>query len=139
MVSFNHFRLFLEGDVLSWDREEWELRSPWNRSEMEILDLEKDICAGGNTGYFIVPQKNTFDESIHLCKKLSGSVMSYINQTQFEDVVHFASYDNILNIKECTEDSGDDVMIEFWSGGTDQDEEGSWITWDNNQPIEVIF
>ena len=104
---------------------------------MEILDLEKDICAGGETGHFIVPQKNTFAESQHLCKKLSGSVMSYINQTQFGEVVHMASHENILNIKECTEAMGDDVMIEFWSGGTDQEEEGTWVTWNSNQPIEV--
>ena len=39
------FRSFPQGDIISWDREPWSLRSPWNRSEAEMLDLEKDVCA----------------------------------------------------------------------------------------------
>ena len=44
MVEVTSCRQFPQGDILSWDREPWVLRSPWNRSEAELLDLERDVC-----------------------------------------------------------------------------------------------
>ena len=44
MVEVASCRQFPQGDILSWDREPWVLRSPWNRSEAELLDLERDVC-----------------------------------------------------------------------------------------------
>ena len=76
------FRLFLEGDILSWDRENWVLRSPYNRSEMEFLDLEYDICSQSENGLFLVPQKMSVSEGHHICDKLSGKPVSYRNEVE---------------------------------------------------------
>ena len=80
--SFLIFRLFLEGDILSWDRENWILRSPYNRSEMEFLDLEYDICSQSDDGLFLVPQKMSVSEGHHVCDKLSGEPVSYRNRVE---------------------------------------------------------
>ena len=54
MVEVTSCRQFPHGDILSWDREPWVLRSPWNRSEAELLDLERDVCGQRPRGYFLV-------------------------------------------------------------------------------------
>ena len=43
-------RTFLTGDILSWETVIWNLTTPWNSSEMEILDFEKDVCANSEVG-----------------------------------------------------------------------------------------
>ena len=38
-------RSFMDGNILSWEREKWNLTSPYNRSQMEILDFDRDVCS----------------------------------------------------------------------------------------------
>ena len=45
MMDMTGCRNFLTGDILSWESETWNLTTPWNSSEMEILDFEKDVCS----------------------------------------------------------------------------------------------
>ena len=66
-------RSTLKGDILTWDKEPWNLTSPFNRSEMELLDFEKDVCKFDDQGLFLVPHKLSFEESQHMCRKLSGN------------------------------------------------------------------
>ena len=75
-------RLSLNGDILRWDREVWELRSPLNRSDLEIVDFERDVCANSDNGLLMVPQKMSFGESVHTCKKLSGNVITYKDKSR---------------------------------------------------------
>ena len=65
-------RSFLQGDIINWDRDEWDLRSPWNTSVSELLDLERDVCNMNEEGLILVPQKLSFQESLHVCGKLAG-------------------------------------------------------------------
>ena len=60
--------------MISWETTNWNLTTPWNSSEMEMLDMEKDVCAdvGKETGLFMVPHKLNWEESQHVCNKLSG-------------------------------------------------------------------
>ena len=44
-------RNFITGDILSWDTATWNLTTPWNSSEMEILDFEKDVCSNNEVKY----------------------------------------------------------------------------------------
>ena len=76
-----------QGDIISWDREAWTLRSPWNRSEAEMLDLERDVCDNREQGHFLVPHKHTFDEAVHVCRKLSGTLISYTDKAEFDDLI----------------------------------------------------
>ena len=49
-----------------------------------MLDLARDVCAPKDRGYFMVPQKLTFEESRHICKKLTGAPISYTDKAEFE-------------------------------------------------------
>ena len=133
------FRSFPEGDILSWDKEPWELRSPWNRSEIEVLDLDKDICTHNDKGLLMVPQKLTFEESIHVCKKVAGSVISYVNKTDFEKYVHFLSQSRNMKSTACIQNLENENKAEIWAGGTDNMVEGVWKTWNGHKEIEVMY
>ena len=131
-------RSFPQGDIISWDREPWSLRSPWNRSEAEMLDLEKDVCANRDLGYFLVPQQVSFDESIHVCQKLSGTPVTFSNKTEFDAIVHFLSGASNMRASACVETLEDgSTSIQVWGGGTDEAREGVWTSWDGHKEIEV--
>ena len=138
MVDITSCRSFPNGDIISWDREPWALRSPWNRSEPELLDLENDICSNKENGYFMVPHKLSFDESIHVCKKLSGTPVTFTNKTIFDDIVHHLSLASNMRASGCAQTLEDGSRsVQVWGGGSDEAREGVWTTWDTNQKIEV--
>ena len=131
-------RLSLDGDILRWDRETWELRSPFNRSDMEILDFEKDVCANFDNGLLMVPQKMNFGESVHTCKKLSGNIITYVDKTRFDEYVYFLSSSRNMKSSACMEPLDETNQIEVWTGGSDAISEGKWTTWDTFDNIQVI-
>ena len=128
---------FPNGDVLSWESEPWILKSPLQSSEEELLDLEKDICKSPDNGLFMVPHKNTYEESLHFCKKLSGSLYSYTNKSDFDDLIYFLSLQNNMKSQGCIEKVEESNNIEVWAGGTDGFKEGLWETWNTREPIQV--
>ena len=128
---------FPSGDILSWDREPWILKTPSQSSEEEMLDLEKDICHSPDNGLFMVPHKMSYEESLHFCKKLSGNMFSYTNKTDFDDLIYFLSLQNNMKSTGCIEKVEDSNNIEIWAGGTDGFKEGYWETWNSREPIQV--
>ena len=104
-----------------------------------MLDLEKDICNHNDKGLLMVPQKLSFEESVHVCKKTGGSVISYRNQTDFEKYVHFLSLSQNMKSNVCAQNLETENKAEIWAGGTDNLEEGVWKTWDGQEKIEVIM
>ena len=138
MVEVTSCRQFPQGDIISWDRDPWVLRSPWNRSKAEILDLEKDVCANHEKGYFLVPQQLSFDEGVHMCKKLSGSPISYTTKTEFEEIIHHLSLSSNMRAPGCVERLEDgSSSVQVWGGGSDEAREGTWTTWDTGREIKV--
>ena len=85
----------------------------------------------------MVPHKLTFEESLHACKKLSGSLASYVNKTEFDDIVYFVSLTKNMNSQGCIEKLEDGNNIEVWAGGMDDRQEGLWETWNTREPIKV--
>ena len=85
----------------------------------------------------MVPHKLTFEESLHTCKKLSGSLASYVNKTEFDDIVYFVSLTKNMNSQGCIEKLEDGNNIEVWAGGMDDRQEGLWETWNTREPIKV--
>ena len=86
----------------------------------------------------MVPHKLSFDESIHVCKKLSGTPVTFTNKTIFDDIVHHLSLASNMRASGCVqvlEDGSRSVQV--WGGGSDEAREGVWTTWDTNQKIEV--
>ena len=105
-----------------------------------MLDVERDICnmRARDTGYFMVPQPLSFAESVHVCKKLSGTPVSYVNETDFNDLVYFLSLASNMRASGCAQTLGDgSTSMKVWGGGSDEAREGSWVTYDSNQAIEV--
>ena len=103
---------------------------------MEILDIEKDICTHNNKGLLLVPQKLSFEESIHVCEKVGGSVISYVKKTDFEKYVNFLSLSTNMRSSACMKNLDTSVI---WAGGSDIIEEGEWRTWDKPEKIEVKY
>ena len=85
----------------------------------------------------MVPHKLTFEESLHTCKKLSGSLASYVNKTEFDNIVYFVSLTKNMNSQGCIEKLEDGNNIEVWAGGMDDRQEGLWETWNTREPIKV--
>ena len=135
MIDVTTCSAFLNGDILSWDREPWTLKSPWQSSEEEMLDLEKDVCKSPENGLFMVPHKMSNEESLHFCKKLSGSLVTYRNKTDFDDITYFLSLQNNMNSVGCKYRGT--TYLRVWAGGTDVIQEGLWKTWNTREHIEV--
>ena len=103
-----------------------------------MLSLERDVCAFMDTGYFMIPQAVSFEESFHMCKKVSGTPISFANKTDFLSIVHYLSKASNMRTPGCVELVEDgSTQVEVWGGGSDADREGTWTTWDTQQEIEV--
>ena len=136
--SSYYYRAFLKGDVIEWETESWDLKTPLQSSEEEVLDLERDICNAPERGLYMVPHKLTFEESVHTCKKLSGSLFSYTSSQEFDDLLYFLSLSANMRAGGCVEKLEDGNNIEVWAGGTDEDKEGDFVTWNTKEPIQHL-
>lgn len=121
-------RSSLRGDIVSWDKEPWNLTSPYNRSERELLNFDKDVCKVEEQGLFLVPLKLSFYESQHMCKKLSGNIVSYTEKSGLDEIVHFLASSNIVKSNICFEDNEDAREVNVFTSGTDEYSEGVWET-----------
>ena len=130
-------RRFLQGDIINWERDEWQLRSPWGTSVSEMLDLERDVCNMREEGLLMVPQKFSFQESLHVCRKLSGQVLSYTDNKGFQEIIHFLSLSQNMKASGCSEAEGSSRTLHIWGGGSDKEEETVWRTYDTNIDIKV--
>ena len=126
-----------QGDIISWDREAWTLRSPWNRSEAEMLDLERDVCDNREQGHFLVPHKHTFDEAVHVCRKLSGTLISYTDKAEFDDLIYFLSRASNQRASQCFFTETEKPYMTAWAGGSDRGNEGVWTSWNTKTDIKV--
>ena len=135
--SILYFRKFPKGDIISWEREAWNLTTPWNSSEMEILDFEKDVCNMKEKALFMVPHRFNHDESHHICKKLSGRMVDYVDQNQFDDILHYLSLSTNMKSEACTTPTEDGRQILAWTGGNDLLNEGKFETWSTREDIQV--
>ena len=103
-----------------------------------MLDLERDVCASRNQGYFMVPQKLSFLESLHVCNKLTGTPISYVDKTDFNNIVSFLSLSSNMKAAGCVRSLDDGyTQVEVGAGGSDEAREGVWTTWDTEETIEV--
>ena len=53
-LCFCQIRTFIPGNILSWERETWNLTSPNNSSQKEVLDFEADVCSRPKVMYCTV-------------------------------------------------------------------------------------
>ena len=65
-------------------------------------------------GLFMVPQKLNFQESVHACEKMSGTVASFTQRNEFEDIVHFLSLRQNKRAAACVEVREGDSNIQVY-------------------------
>ena len=86
----------------------------------------------------MVPQKVSFLEAHHVCKKLTGTPISYVDKTDFNNIVSFLSLSSNMKAAGCVRTLDDGyTQVEVTAGGSDEAKEGVWTTWDTNNKIEV--
>ena len=85
----------------------------------------------------MVPQKLNFQESLHVCKKLAGKVISYTDRDEFDDIVYFLSLTPNMRSPACIDIKESSSLLQVWAGGSDEQVEGVWRTYDNNTSIQV--
>ena len=108
MKAYTICSQFLKGDLLSWNDIPWVLAGRRQYSELEYLDLEKDICSSQDSSLILVPfplKKEPYAE--HMCSKLSSTIASYTNRQDLDVMVNFlANKDNLFE-NGCTKKVAD--------------------------------
>ena len=56
----------LEGHIINWENNVWSLKSPYNTTEMDVFDYEKDVFSRPPKGMLLVTHKLYFIESLHV-------------------------------------------------------------------------
>ena len=131
----------LTGDISNWQGHKWELKSPYNTTEMEVYDFEVDVCSQSQHGLVMVPHKLNYRESLHACAKISGELVSYVDRSRFDEITHFISRSGHMNSNECSASSDSDGTrrtIQVYLGGSDMDSEGLWTTLYNKTKIQYL-
>ena len=64
----------LEGDILSWDTEDWIFNKTGNGSNIEFIDFHNDVCTKKNTSFQLFPVDMSFHKTLDLCKKVGGKM-----------------------------------------------------------------
>ena len=142
MISFTSCeKSRVKGNVISWEANEWSLRSPFNTTVMEEYDLERDICNQPEQGLVLVPHKLSFKDSLHVCEKLSGKIASYVEEQELDQITRFLSKVSNMNTNECSsnlEEGSSRKSIKVYVAGTDEDKEGLWETWYSKHKIAYL-
>ena len=120
----------LTGDLLSWEEEDrWTLRSPLNISKEEVYEFERDVCKSTESSLALVPLKMPFFDGSHVCSKLSGSLVEYVEKDKFQRITHFLTGRGQTSSNECGSTwNTEDRAVQVFLGATDREEEGSFRT-----------
>jgi hypothetical protein len=108
MEAYTSCSEFLKGDLLSWNDIPWVLAGRRQLSELEYLDLEKDICASRDSSFILIPfplKKEPYAEQ--MCSKLSGSIASYTNKQDLDVMVNFLAKKDNIHENGCTKKVAD--------------------------------
>ena len=78
---------------------------------------------------------NFFDGS-HVCSKLSGSMVEYVEKKKFQGITRFLTGPGQTSSRECASTwNKNDRVVQVFLGGTDREEEASWRTWQTGKEI----
>jgi hypothetical protein len=140
MIGITSCSLELRGDILSWQTADWTLRSPHNTTELEVLDLEEDICVSYNQSLVLMPQRLNFFEGQHQCSKLSGRLADYTEKNEFEDIAHFLARRGNSHSEHCSSPrpGHNGRNVEVFLAVSDKREETKWRTWDGDQTVNHL-
>ena len=139
MIGWTSCSLPIEGDIISYKKAKWILRSPYNTTVKEVMDLKKDICISHNKSLVLVPQKLTFFEGLHQCSKLSGRLADYTEKMGFDKITRHISRRGNSNSDHCSAPLADvGRMVEVFLAVSDQREETKWRTWEGDKQVNHL-
>ena len=149
MVAHTACSQVLRGDIINWEKTNWRLSSPKNSTEVEVLDLEKDVCTIAtrrNQSLLLVPQRMTSTEGFRICQKLSGQLASYTEREGFDSITHLLSGTPSVFSDQCSIQVGEGRQrdgegrrrVRVNLAGSDEQQEGDWRTVETNQPIQHL-
>ena len=139
MTAYTTCSQQLMGDIISWETTQWSLVSPRNSTVVELLDLERDICPGGNTSLLLIPQRMSFTEGLRLCRKLSGKMLGYTEKKHFNTLTHFMAKTANGFSDQCSIAREDgDREVQVFLAGQDEEREGEWRALEGDRVIEFL-
>ena len=140
MIAITNCTSDLQGDIISWRSTNWELRSPYNTTELAVLDLEEDICADTSKSLVLMPVQLTFYEGLHQCKKLSGRLADYRNEAEFDQITHFLAGRGNSFSQHCSSAWGEEGgrNVEVFLAVSDEKRETDWRTWEGDMEVEHL-
>ena len=139
MVAYTNCNKILQGDIISWLSTSWRLTSPFNLTQVEILDLERDICPRNNHSLLLVPQRMTFNEGLRTCQKFSGHLAIYKERREFDQITRFMSRTAQSFSADCSSPVREQYReLQVYLAGSDKDQEGDWRALEGDQPIKYL-
>ena len=139
MVAYTNCNKILQGDIISWLSTSWRLTSPFNLTQVEILDLERDICPRNNHSLLLVPQRMTFNEGLRTCQKFSGHLAIYKERREFDQITRFMSRTAHSFSEDCSSPVREQYReLQVYLAGSDKDQEGDWRALEGDQPIKYL-
>ena len=64
----------LQGDLVSWEAEQWIINSTNSAVQRETIQLSYEICSKNYSLHYI-PIKTIFEKAVKICDKFSGRVI----------------------------------------------------------------
>ena len=115
---------FESGNLVSWESSSWHLNSSRGTGRREMMELEQEICRPDS--YHLVPHPDKFDQSVHMCSKLSGELASHNTKEKFTEILTFMTRKPHINLSHCGKrlDERRAVNVRTWLASHDTEEEG---------------
>ena len=140
MLQITGCKIHRAGDVLDWQNTIWVQSGPINTIKKESLDFYESICKTRTSSYHLIPsQENFIPNSLKMCQFFSAKVALQQSYEDFQEILRAISVTNALNAKSCqTQDVNNSIAMRIWLAGHDNEIEGHWRNWYNDQPIPYI-
>ena len=139
MLAYTTCDKVQQGDVISWLSTSWRLTSPFNSTEIEMLDLERDICPRKTHSMLLIPQRMTFNEGLRICKKFSGHLAIYTARQEFDSITRFLSKRANSYSAQCSVEVREEKReVQTYLAGRDSQQEGDWRAIEEDLPIEYL-
>lgn len=139
MIKITNCEMFKSGNLLDWENGNWFLNSSRGTARMEVLDLQKEICAPRTSSLHLIPYKLKFDpESLHMCTKFSGKIATYSKKKRFDEITRFLRAKQHMKTENCVKKIKDKEAWRFrtWVGNDDREQEGIFENWYTNELVE---
>ncbi|XP_071521221.1 uncharacterized protein [Panulirus ornatus] len=126
MMNITSCRTRGHGDVLDWNTAVFEIGDDSSQREEPV----NETCDIFPQPYFMFQDKLQFSSAARLCKAFGGELATPMDAAEQEVVYSLAQRSSHV----CTQGGG----ALMWLGITDEDTEGSWRYFNNQEPVQYL-